>query len=104
MTACSASVAAEPATPLPTEQEIMNNPVEMPPLRFPQAAVDAKVEGWVRLRVTLFPDGRVKDAVVVKAEPPGWFEEAAMEGVKRWRFKAPGREMSFDLDVEFKMK
>jgi protein TonB len=98
---------AEPQTPAatapPTDKEIIDNPVEMPPLKYPKAAYEARIEGIVSLEVTLAVDGTVTDAKVLKAEPPGWFEEAALAGVKRWRWRAPGRIMTFKLDVEFKL-
>jgi TonB family protein len=74
-----------------------------PPIEYPAAAYDAGVEGYVRLRVVIAPDGAVTDATVIKADPPGWFEEAAVNGVKRWRYLPPGREIIAEVQVEFKM-
>jgi hypothetical protein len=41
---------------------------------------------------------------VVSAKPPGWFEQAAIQGVKRWRYKATGRVVIAEIDVEFKLQ
>lgn len=75
---------------------------DRPPLEYPVAAYDAGVEGYVRLRIVIAPDGAVTDATVIDAQPPGWFEEAAVSGVKCWRYRAPGREIIAEVVVEFK--
>lgn len=88
----------------PTDKEILDAPIEKPPLRYPQAAYEADVEGTVTAEVVLGPDGAVLTVTVLKAEPPGWgFEEAAVEGIKKWRFKPPGRELKFQTIVDFKI-
>jgi protein TonB len=76
---------------------------DRPPIDYPAAAYDAGIEGYVRLRIVIAPDGAVTDATVIKAEPEGWFEEAAIAGVKRWRYRAPGREIVAEVQFEFKL-
>jgi len=44
----------------------------------------------VLLRVLVKPDGSVGSMKVESAEPPGVFEEAALETVAQWTFE-PGR-------------
>ena len=61
-------------------------------------------EGSVRLHITIGPDGSVVDAVVVTSRPSGWFETAAINGVKRWRYQPSGRTISTDVEIEFKLK
>jgi TonB family protein len=78
-------------------------PPHRPPIAYPTAAYDAGVEGYVKLRVVIAPDGAVTDATVIEANPAGWFEEAAVSGVKRWRYRAPGREVIAEILVEFKL-
>ena len=97
--------AASTAPPIaPTDKEILDAPIEKPPLRYPQAAYEADVEGTVTADVVLGPDGTVLTVTVLKAEPSGWgFEEAAVEGIKKWRFKPPGRELKFQTIVDFKI-
>jgi TonB family protein len=93
-----------PAQRQPTDKEILDNPIDRPPLRYPQAAYEADVEGSVVVEVVLAPDGTVRSVTVLKVDPPGWgFEEAAVEGVKRWRFQPSGREVKFKTIVDFKI-
>jgi len=57
---------------------------------YPPEARKAGVEGFVVVRYDVDPEGRVVNARVVEATPPGVFEEAALAAVTRWRFRAPG--------------
>ena len=47
----------------------------------------AGVEGRVVVRYDITVDGRVANAVVELAEPPGVFEAAALVAVQSWRFR-----------------
>jgi TonB family protein len=97
-----AAAGATPAGDPPNPQKPIGGP-DRPPIAYPTAAYDAGVEGYVRLRIVIAPDGAVIDATVVEANPVGWFEEAAVTGVKRWRYRAPGREVIAEVLVEFKL-
>jgi len=70
---------------------------------YPPRALEAEREGTVRLRLTIAPDGHVADARVLHAEPSGWFESAAEDGVKRWRYAPSEFGGTADVDVEFKL-
>ena len=64
-------------------------------LIYPATAVAAGVEGRVVIRYDVTEEGRVANATVQQAEPPGVFEAAALAAVRSWRFKpaARGREV-----------
>lgn len=53
---------------------------------YPPRAASRNIEGWVLVRFTITPAGTVKDAVAVQAQPKGYFEEAAVKAVSRWRY------------------
>lgn len=55
---------------------------------YPPVAARRGIEGWVRLQFSVGPDGQVRDAVVVEAQPPNLFDRAALRAVQQWRFKA----------------
>jgi len=59
---------------------------------YPPEAREAGVEGFVVVRYDVDREGRVVNARVVEATPPGVFEEAALAAVTRWRFRAPSDE------------
>ena len=56
-------------------------------LAYPEAARSQGVEGVVRVRYDVDVTGTVVNARVVAAEPPGTFEQAALEFVLSWRFR-----------------
>ena len=56
---------------------------------YPMEARQSGAEGWVRLEFTVNERGRVRDIVVVAAEPRGVFEDAASSALSRWRFRPP---------------
>ena len=53
---------------------------------YPPAVRAIGIEGTVEVALTILRDGSVGWVRVVRAEPPGYFEQAAAEGVRRWRF------------------
>jgi len=61
--------------------------VRIPP-RYPMRAANRRVEGWVKVEFTITTEGTVKDAVVIEAHPSKVFDRAALQAIKRWKFKA----------------
>ena len=55
--------------------------------RYPPRAEARGIEGWVRLEITATTTGTVSDARVVDASPKEIFDQAALEAIRRWRFK-----------------
>ena len=62
--------------------------VQVPPL-YPYSAKARGIEGRVELLFVVQPDGSVSDVQIKSSFPRGIFDEAAMNAVKKWRFK-PG--------------
>jgi protein TonB len=60
--------------------------------RYPPRAEARGIEGWVLLEITVTPAGTVSDAKVVDASPKEIFDQAALEAIRRWRFKPAFRE------------
>jgi protein TonB len=96
---------SEPLAPAPAiPSDFVPQALSQPSPPYPQRALEAEREGIVRLRLTITPDGRVSDAVVVSSQPPGWFERAAENGVRRWRYAPSEYGATTEVDVEFKLK
>ncbi|MBI1209940.1 MAG: TonB family protein [Alphaproteobacteria bacterium] len=95
-----APAAPQPATLANTTPQALAQPSPS----YPQRALDAEREGVVRLRLYITPDGHVAEAKVLRAEPEGWFERAAQDGVKRWRYAPSEFGGTAEVDVEFKLK
>lgn len=62
-------------------------PIYRVPPQYPRQALVDRKEGWVVVEFTIATDGSVKNARVVKAQPRGIFEQAALQAVRRFRFK-----------------
>ena len=60
--------------------------VRIPP-RYPMRAANRRIEGWVKIEFTITEQGTVKDAVVVEAQPSNIFNKAALNAIRRWKFK-----------------
>ncbi len=55
--------------------------------QYPRGAIRENVEGWVVLLVKIDAVGEVLEATVFDSSPPGRFEKAALEAVRKWKFK-----------------
>jgi protein TonB len=62
-------------------------PLQRIPPQYPSDARRAGITGWVKLDLTIGPDGGVRNAKVVEAKPKGLFEAAAVQAILKWRFK-----------------
>jgi periplasmic protein TonB len=61
--------------------------VRIPP-RYPMRAARRRIEGWVKVEFTITESGAVKDAVVVESQPSDMFDDAALQAIAKWKFKA----------------
>lgn len=62
-------------------------PIYRVPPQYPRQALFDRTEGWVVVEFTIDTQGQVKDARVVDSKPRGVFDQAALDAVKRFRFK-----------------
>lgn len=62
-------------------------PLQCPPVAYPSDARRAGLSGWVQIEFVVGPDGSVRSAKAVDAQPRGVFEAAAVMAAQRCRFK-----------------
>lgn len=55
--------------------------------RYPRKAAMEGLEGWVRFKFTVAPDGTPKDIEVIDAKPKRVFERDARKAIYKWKFK-----------------
>jgi protein TonB len=53
---------------------------------YPPRAESRGVQGWVLVQFTITSAGTVKSAVALDADPKGYFEDAAVAAVSRWKY------------------
>ncbi len=92
-----------PTPPALSDKEILDTAVNKPGPKYPDAAYEADIEGYVVMEIVIAPDGQVTSVKVIKAEPPGWFEDAAVTAVKQWRYRPPGRVIVAKVHVDFEI-
>lgn len=62
-------------------------PIEQPPMKFPQKLRDKGIEGYVMLSVLVDANGNIDRVKVIESKPPGTFDQVALEGIREWRFQ-----------------
>lgn len=75
---------------------------------YPRDALLRGIEGWVRVRFTIMPDGSVMNPSVVASEPPRVFDREATRAILRWKFRpriVDGQAVSREAEqtIEFQM-
>ena len=55
--------------------------------QYPRNELLAGVEGCVKVRFTVEPDGSVSSPKVVESKPPRVFDSSALRAIKKWKFK-----------------
>lgn len=62
-------------------------PTYQAPLNYPKTARSKGVEGYVVLSLLISATGEIEKVQVLEASPSGVFEQAALDGVRNWRFE-----------------
>ena len=70
---------------------------------YPGLARNRNIEGWVLIEITVDRNGLVTNPRVVGANPAGVFEQAAIDAVRKWRFK-PARRQGISIEQRVKQK
>jgi TonB family protein len=73
--------------------------VKVTPPVYPAIAVKMKVEGAVKMDVTIDPDGSVADVKVLSGHQ--LLVTAAVDAVKKWRYETAGAKSTQSVSLEF---
>lgn len=74
------------------------------PPEYPRAAERREMEGVVQVSIEVDADGNVTGVQVLSATPPGIFDSAATNAVKRWKFEAGKPATGIIKNIQFKME
>lgn len=84
-------------------------PISMVQPKYPEAAIEASLEGTVYTKLLVEPDGSVSQALISKSDNP-IFDEAALEAARQWTF-TPGKDRNGNptkvwttIPLRFKLK
>ena len=72
----------------------------VPPI-YPAIATKMRIEGTVKLDVTIDPDGSVGDVKVVSG--PQLLASAAVDAVKKWRYEPGEGKVTQSVNVDFNL-
>lgn len=64
--------------------------VRIPP-EYPAHARMRRIQGYVDVEFVVDTNGRVRDATVIDAQPPGVFDRAALNSIVHWKFEPKER-------------
>jgi periplasmic protein TonB len=81
---------AAPAAPVSRASEPV--PLVKVSPEYPAAAKKRRTEGWVELQFLVGVDGIPRNIEVLRAQPPGMFDRAAIRAMTRWKFKPAERD------------
>jgi protein TonB len=73
------------------------------PLEYPPSAAKKRIKGYVIVNLLIGKDGSVELAKVIASSPAGVFDQAALRGVRSWRF-APAKYKGNPVKVWAKQK
>lgn len=72
-------------------------------LIYPEGAKRQDIDGWVVLQFIVDAKGRTEDAEVLDADPKGFFEEAALDAVEKYKFR-PAEKNGKEVDCIVKQR
>ncbi len=55
--------------------------------QYPRRAAERGIEGYVIVQLTVTPQGTTENIKVLEADPPGYFERAAMQAAAKFKYK-----------------
>ena len=54
---------------------------------YPRRALARGIEGWVEVEFTVTEVGSISDPMILRSEPSGIFDRAALRAIERWKYE-----------------
>lgn len=102
----SSQSAAKPSKAAPAAQGGSPRPTVRTAPEYPSRARRRGIEGFVEVAFVIRPDGHVdgNSLKVVRAEPSGTFDRAALKAIARWEFPTSGSARQARQRLEFQLR
>ena len=92
-----------------TQKDTGARPIVRMQPKYPNAAAQEGIEGWVKLIFSIDASGAVRDIEVVDAEPKRIFNKAARRALSKWKYKPqlvagkPVAQEGLEVVLDFKL-
>jgi len=100
---CETAMLGRAAPPLP-EIPVAPKPALRVKPNYPATALAEEMEGEVKVYVDVFSNGAASPICIRDGTPPGWFEQAAVDAVRQWRFDPRDGMAMYTVTVKFRLE